>query len=68
MQPAIAVVLGFIGVKLIGEFGGIEVPTVSSLLFVLGVLGTGVAASVLEATAEGDAEGDAGAEDVDGKA
>ena len=71
LQPAIAVVLGFIGVKLIGEFGGIEVPTVSSLLFVLGVLGTGVAASVLEATAEDDADGGAegsAAGEPDGKA
>ena len=54
LQPAIAVVLGFIGVNLIGECGGIEVPTVSSLLFVLGVLGTGVGASILEATADGE--------------
>lgn len=60
LQPAIAVVLGFIGVKLIGEFGGIEVPTVSSLLFVLGVLGTGVGASILEATAD---DSDAGETD-----
>ena len=50
-----AVVLGFIGLKLVGEFGGVEVPTVSSLLFVLGVLGTGVGASILEATADGEA-------------
>ena len=50
LRPAIAVVLGFIGVKLIGEFGGYEIPTVSSLLIVLGVLGTGVGLSVLEAT------------------
>jgi len=54
LRPAIAVVLGFIGVKLIGEFAGFEISTVSSLLVVLGVLGTGVGASVLEATAEED--------------
>ena len=45
-------VLGFIGVKLIGSFAGYELPTISSLLLVLGVLGTGVGLSVLEATAE----------------
>ena len=52
LQPAIAVVLGFIGVKLIGSFAGFEIPTVSSLLLVLGTLGTGVGLSILEATAE----------------
>lgn len=52
LQPAIAVVLGFIGVKLIGEFAGIDVPTIASLLFVLTVLGTGIGASILETVAE----------------
>ena len=56
LQPAIAVVLGFIGAKLIGSFAGYELPTISSLLLVLGVLGTGVGLSVLEATsADADA-------------
>jgi predicted tellurium resistance membrane protein TerC len=54
LRPAIAVVLGFIGVKLIGEFAGFEVSTLSSLLLVLGVLGTGVGLSVLESSAEDD--------------
>ena len=48
------VVLGFIGVKLIGSFAGYEVPTESSLLLVLGVLGTGVGLSVLEASADAE--------------
>ena len=52
LRPAIAVVLGFIGVKLIGSFAGFEIPTVSSLLLVLGVLGSGVGLSVLEVTAD----------------
>ena len=47
-------VLGFIGFKLIGSFAGYEVPTVSSLLLVLGVLGTGVGLSVLEASADAE--------------
>jgi len=46
LQTAIAVVLGFIGLKLVGEFVGIEVDTVTSLLIVLGTLSTGVGASV----------------------
>lgn len=51
LRPAIAVVLAFIGAKLIASFGGYEVPTVSSLIFVLGTLGTGVGLSVMEGTA-----------------
>ena len=54
LQPAIAIVLGFIGLKLIGSFAGYEIPTESSLLLVLGVLGSGVGLSVLEATAAED--------------
>ena len=48
-RPAIAVVLGFIGVKLIGSFAGYEISTETSLLLVLATLGTGVGASVVEA-------------------
>jgi len=54
LRPAIAVVLGFIGLKLIGSFAGFEIPTLDSLLLVLGTLGTGVGLSVLEATASDD--------------
>jgi len=54
LRPAIAVVLGFIGLKLIGSFAGYEIPTLDSLLLVLGTLGTGVGLSVLEATASDD--------------
>jgi len=46
LKPAIALVLGFIGLKLVGEFVGIEVDTVTSLLVVLGTLSAGVGASV----------------------
>jgi len=47
LQTAVAVVLGFIGAKMIADFGGIHCPTSVSLLVVAGVLGTGVGASVL---------------------
>lgn len=50
LRPAIALVLGFIGLKLIGSFAGYELPTLASLLLVLGVLGTGVGLSVITGT------------------
>lgn len=43
-----AVVLGFIGVKLIAEFFGIDVPTEISLGMVLVLLGSGVGLSIYE--------------------
>lgn len=52
LEPAIAVVLGFIGLKLVGSFAGYEIPTSSSLLLVLGVLGSGVGLSVLDSTSK----------------
>ncbi len=54
VRPAIAIVLGFIGLKLIGSFAGYEVSTLSSLLLVLGVLGSGVVLSVLDSEADGE--------------
>ena len=56
LRPAIAVVLGFIGLKLIGSFAGVEVPTLTSLTLVLGVLGSGVGLSILDATAKDEDE------------
>ncbi len=50
LRPAIAIVLGFIGAKLIGEYAGFELPTAASLFVVLSVLGGGVGASVLTAS------------------
>ena len=47
LDKAVALVLGFIGLKMIAEFGGVEVRTDVSLLVVGLVLGGGVAASVL---------------------
>mmetsp|Transcript_41591 Transcript_41591/g.47267 ORF Transcript_41591/g.47267 Transcript_41591/m.47267 type:complete len:394 (-) Transcript_41591:220-1401(-) len=48
LEPAVAVVLGFIGSKLIGEYFGYEIPTVLSLTIVASLLGTGIIASVVE--------------------
>jgi predicted tellurium resistance membrane protein TerC len=48
LEPAVAVVLGFIGCKMIAEFLGIEVPTEISLGMVLVVLGSGIGLSVYE--------------------
>eukprot|EP00238_Polyblepharides_amylifera_P013339 CAMPEP_0196582168 /NCGR_PEP_ID=MMETSP1081-20130531/37785_1 /TAXON_ID=36882 /ORGANISM="Pyramimonas amylifera, Strain CCMP720" /LENGTH=330 /DNA_ID=CAMNT_0041902657 /DNA_START=218 /DNA_END=1210 /DNA_ORIENTATION=- len=45
LQTAVAVVLGFIGSKMIVEYAGVEVSTPFSLAVVAGLLGTGVAAS-----------------------
>jgi len=52
LQTSIALVLGFIGVKLIASFGGIEVDTVASLLVVLTTLGGGIGFSLLFPKAE----------------
>ena len=56
VRPAIALVLGFIGLKLIGEFVGVEVDTLTSLLVVIGTLGSGVGASILLPDAEACAD------------
>lgn len=55
LRPAIAVVLGFVGLKLIGSSFGYEVPMTTSVLVVLGTLGIGIALSVILATAPADA-------------
>ena len=46
LQTAVALVLGFIGVKMVAEFGGFHVPTDASLAVVATMLWGGVAASV----------------------
>ena len=48
LEPAVAIVLGFIGSKMIGEYFGYEVPTAVALAVVATVLGTGVGASVID--------------------
>lgn len=63
LDRSIALVLGFIGGKMLLELGGVDVPTDASLTVVGLLLGGGVAASMLfpepkEAAAEGASEGE----------
>lgn len=48
LEPAVAVVLGFIGSKMIGEYFGYEISTVLSLTVVASLLGAGVVGSILD--------------------
>lgn len=48
LEPAVAVVLGFIGAKMIAEYFGYHVPTEAALAVVATFLTTGVGASVWE--------------------
>lgn len=48
LEPAVAVVLGFIGAKMILEYLGYSIPTEAALGVVLTCLGTGVGLSVRE--------------------
>jgi len=57
LRPSIALVLAFIGFKILAGFAGFEVSTASSLLVVAGALGVGIGASLLVETADAqDAE------------
>jgi predicted tellurium resistance membrane protein TerC len=56
LDKAVAVVLGFIGAKMILEYYGFELPTELSVGVVITVLGTGVAASVYESSDENEGE------------
>ena len=47
LDKAVAVVLGFVGAKIAASFFGVDIDTATSLLIVAGVLGTGVATSLL---------------------
>jgi TerC family integral membrane protein len=58
LDKALAFVLAFIGLKLVGEFFGAEVPTAASLGIVGGALATGVAASLWLPDDKGDKEED----------
>lgn len=46
LEPAVAIVLGFIGGKMIAEFLGVTISTTLSLAIVSGVLGAGVGLSL----------------------
>jgi predicted tellurium resistance membrane protein TerC len=48
LEPAVAVVLGFIGTKMIAEYFGYSIPTQTALITVAGLLSTGVGLSVWE--------------------
>jgi len=48
LKPAVAAVLGFVGVKMVAEFFHYHVGTDVSLLVICGMLGSGIAASVLD--------------------
>ena len=48
LEPAVAVVLGFIGSKMIAEYLGYNIPTEIALTVVAGMLGTGVGLSLYE--------------------
>ena len=54
LQTAVALVLGFIGAKMIVEYAGVEVPTEASLAVVVTMLGGGVGASLLLPSEEGE--------------
>ena len=44
---AVALVLGFVGIKIVADFGGLHLPTEASLGVVASILATGVGASLL---------------------
>jgi predicted tellurium resistance membrane protein TerC len=46
LEPAVAIVLGFIGCKMVAEFFGVEVPTIYSLGVVATMLTGGVGLSL----------------------
>ena len=46
LEPAVAIVLGFIGAKMIAEYFGFEIPTEASLGVVITLLGGGVGLSL----------------------
>mmetsp|Transcript_50186 Transcript_50186/g.51071 ORF Transcript_50186/g.51071 Transcript_50186/m.51071 type:complete len:405 (+) Transcript_50186:419-1633(+) len=54
LEKAVAVVLGFIGAKLIAEYLGYTISTESSLAVVVTVLGIGVATSLLDKSEENE--------------
>ena len=47
LDKSVALVLGFIGVKMIADFGGYHIDTQESLAIVVGLLSVGVGASLI---------------------
>lgn len=56
LEPAVALVLGFIGSKMIAEYFGYMVPTNIALAVVASLLGSGIGLSLLEDWREGPDE------------
>ena len=48
LQTAVAAVLGFVGLKMVADFGGYHVSTEASLAVVVGMLGAGVTLSLVK--------------------
>ena len=48
LQTAVAAVLGFVGLKMVADFGGYHVSTSASLAVVVGMLGAGVTLSLVK--------------------
>ena len=48
MKPAVAIVLGFVGVKMVAEYFHIAIGTGASLAVICSILGMGIGASILE--------------------
>lgn len=46
LKPAVALVLGFVGCKMIGDYFGFEISTEASLAVIASILGSGVAISI----------------------
>lgn len=53
LEPAVAIVLGFIGLKMVVEFFGVEVPTIYSLGVVATMLSGGIGLSLWKKNKEG---------------
>ena len=52
LEPAVALVLGFIGSKMIAEYLGFAIPTAIALGVVATLLGSGIALSIFERSRE----------------
>lgn len=48
LEKSVSVILGFVGLKLVGEVAGFEISSGLSLLFIISTLSIGIGASVLE--------------------
>ena len=56
LKPSVALVLGFVGSKMVAEYFGADVPTPVALGVIVSILATGVGASVAMAPSEETAE------------